>query len=124
MCLEDKDYLDEDYLDEEVVELERRGNDEEKTNRGIKYDNPEKREEEISGEEGEGSGRVRIRVSSEMGKSFRENFAFFSRNRLMRNFSYFRKIYFPKKAKFRKKVCEIRKKLFANLALVFVRWNP
>ena len=72
MCLEDKDYLDEDYLDEEVVELERRGNDEEKTNRGIKYDNPEKREEEISGEEGEGSGRVRIRVSSEMGKSFRE----------------------------------------------------
>ncbi len=72
MCLEDKDYLDEDYLDEEVVELERRENDEEKTKRGIKYDNPEKREEEISGEEGEGSGRVRIRVSSEMGKSFRE----------------------------------------------------
>ena len=78
------------------MELERRGNDEEKTKRGIKYDNPEKREEEISGEEG--SGQVRIRVSSEMGKSFRENFAFFSRNRLMRNFSYFRKIYYPKKS--------------------------
>ncbi|XP_023337431.1 protein kinase C-binding protein NELL2 [Eurytemora carolleeae] len=54
---EDKDYLDEDYLDEEVVELERRGNDEEKTKRGMKYDNPKKSEEELSGEEGEGSGQ-------------------------------------------------------------------
>ena len=77
MCLEDKDYLDEDYLDEEVVELERRGNDEEKSKRGIKDENPEKREEELSGEEGEGSGRVRTLVFSEMGKSFCENFAFF-----------------------------------------------
>ena len=60
------------------MELERRGNDEEKTKRGMKYDNPKKSEEELSGEEGEGSGQVRTRVYGEMEKSFRKNYAFFT----------------------------------------------